>query len=126
MNLELIIIITVIACQLYVFYKTFLQIGLLKKYFSLKENITIENKSVDFSEDKKVTIDFISIDEESSNEFDENILSINSYLEKNKGSAADFNIIKDITERHIDSIINSINSKCSWFIANISKFCLVI
>ena len=113
MNLELIIIITVIACQLYVFYKTFLQIGLLKKYFSLKENITIENKSVDFSEDKKVTIDFISIDEESSNEFDENILSINSYLEKNKGSAADFNIIKDITERHIDSIINSINSTVS-------------
>ena len=113
MNFELIIIILVIALQIYVFRETFFRIKKLEKYFSSKENIAIENKNVTFSGNKKVIIDFIAIDEDSSNEFEENITSINSYLEKNKGSAADFNIIKDITERHIDSIINAINSTVS-------------
>lgn len=113
MNLELIIIISVILAQIYVFRETFLRIEKLKKYFLFKENITIENKNVEFLENKNTTIDFISIDENSSKELEENVSSINSYLEKNKGSAADFNIIKDITERHIDSIVNAVNSTVS-------------
>ncbi|MEL0649902.1 hypothetical protein V6246_00625 [Algibacter sp. TI.3.09] len=115
MNLELLIIITVISIQVYVFIRTFLRIEKLKKYFSSKEKIKIKNKKVKFSEgsSEEMTIDYISINDDSSNEFNENVSSINSYLGKNKGSAADFNIIKDITERHIDSIINGINSTVS-------------
>tara|TARA_R110002073_G_scaffold312586_4_gene484114 strand:+ start:6756 stop:8288 length:1533 start_codon:yes stop_codon:yes gene_type:complete len=113
MNLELVIIIIVIALQIYVFRETFFRIKHLGEYFSFKETIAIENKNVTFSDNKEVVIDFISIDEDSSDELKENVMSINSYLEKNKGSAADFNIIKDITERHIDSIVNAINSTVS-------------
>lgn len=113
MNLELVIIIIVIALQIYVFRETFFRIKHLGEYFSYKETIAIENKNVTFSDNKEVVIDFISIDEDSSDELKENVMSINSYLEKNKGSAADFNIIKDITERHIDSIVNAINSTVS-------------
>lgn len=53
------------------------------------------------------------MNKKTSKEFKESLDSTNSYLENNKGSAADFNIIKDITERHIDTIINSINSTVS-------------
>jgi hypothetical protein len=113
MNLELVIIIIVIILQAYVFRETFYRIKKLEKYFLFKETIAVESKKVNFTEQEEVTIDFISIDADSSGEFNENCKSINSYLEKNKGSAADFNIIKDITERHIDSIINSINSTVS-------------
>lgn len=39
------------------------------------------------------------------------IKTINNYLKKNKGGAADFHLIKDIVERHTDSIDEEINHK---------------
>ena len=39
------------------------------------------------------------------------IKTINNYLRKNKGGAADFHLIKDIVERHTDSIDEEINHK---------------
>ena len=37
--------------------------------------------------------------------------TINNYLKKNKGGAADFHLVKDIVERHTDSIDEEINHK---------------
>lgn len=39
------------------------------------------------------------------------VKTINHYLKKNKGAAADFHLIKDIVERHTDSIDEEINHK---------------
>lgn len=39
------------------------------------------------------------------------VATINNYLRKNKGGAADFHLIKDIVERHTDSIDEEINHK---------------
>ena len=39
------------------------------------------------------------------------IKTINNYLRKNKGGAADFHLMKDIVERHCDSIDEEINHK---------------
>lgn len=39
------------------------------------------------------------------------ITTINNYLKKNKGGAADFHLIKDIVERHTDSVDEEINHK---------------
>lgn len=43
--------------------------------------------------------------------FQEVVDTINNYLKKNKGGAADFHLIKDIVERHTDSIDEEINHK---------------
>jgi len=45
---------------------------------------------------------------ETHQEFNEVILSTNAYLCKNKGASADFNILQDICERHIQRLDNSI------------------
>lgn len=39
------------------------------------------------------------------------VKTINNYLKKNKGGAADFHLIKDIVERHTDAIDEEINHK---------------
>jgi hypothetical protein len=45
------------------------------------------------------------------NEIEQSILSdINSYLDKNKDSVADFNLIKDIVDRKLDQLDDEINS----------------
>ncbi|WP_323027768.1 hypothetical protein [Gelidibacter japonicus] len=113
MNIELLIIVGIGLLQLYVFYKVFQKIGVLRKYFPSIKSLSIRNKDIDFNEETEINVDYISIDAKVSTEFKEMINSTNSYLENNKGSAADFNIIKDITERHIDTTINSINSTVS-------------
>jgi len=57
-----------------------------------------------------VSVIFLHKDEKSSLLRDV-IKTINNYLKKNKGGAADFHLIKDIVERHTDSIDEEINHK---------------
>ena len=64
------------------------------------------------SSDAYATVSVISVDKrEKSILFHEVIDTINNYLKKNKGGAADFHLIKDIVERHTDSIDEEINHK---------------
>lgn len=52
--------------------------------------------------------------ESNSNPIKQNIVnSINTYLIRNKGAVSDFNLIKDIVDRHIDSEDEEINNKLS-------------
>lgn len=54
----------------------------------------------------------ISVDEKEESLLLHDVVStINNYLMKNKGGAADFHLIKDIVERHTDSIDEEINHK---------------
>jgi len=113
MNLEYLIIGLIAILQIYVFFKVLFKINSLRDFFPKKDHISIKNKDVKFSDSDHVNIDYISVEKNESKEFKKTVESTNSYLENNKGSAADFNIIKDITERHVDTIINSINSTVS-------------
>ena len=113
MKVEFIIIATIGLIQLYVFIGVRKKIKKLKKYFPLIKELSIRNKEVVFNDDVEINIDYIEVNKKTSKEFKETLDSTNSYLENNKGRAADFNIIKDITARHIDTIINSINSTVS-------------
>lgn len=46
----------------------------------------------------------------SGNILDNILSSINNYLRRNKGAVADFNLIKDITDRNIDALEEEINT----------------
>ena len=56
------------------------------------------------------TVD-LCLDKETSSLLRDVIKTINNYLKKNKGGAADFHLIKDIVERHTDSLDEEINHK---------------
>lgn len=111
--MELVIIIGIGILQFIVFAKVYAKVGVLNEFFPSIKQLSIQNRSLEFIKGEEINVDYIAIEKKSSNEFKATIDSTNSYLENNKGSAADFNIIKDITERHIDTTINSINSTIS-------------
>jgi len=54
-------------------------------------------------------VSLINPSDESNAIFDDILLSINVYLLKNKGAVADFNLVKDIVERNIDTEEDGIN-----------------
>jgi len=110
---EYFIIAVIIIIQLIVFAKVLKRILELKNYFPDQNKLSITNDLVDFGLYNKINVDLVKVNGPVSYEFKESVDSTNSYLTNNKGSAADFNIIKDITERHIDRIINGINSTVS-------------
>lgn len=111
--MELLIIIGIGILQFFVFIKVYTKIGVLKNFFPAIKQLSIKNRSLEFIKGEEINVDYIAVDKKTSKEFKATIDSTNSYLENNKGSAADFNIIKDITERHIDTTVNSINSTVS-------------
>lgn len=70
-------------------------------------------KTAEVVEPVKATVEVsvISLGEEQSPLLGNIVGTINNYLKKNKGGAADFHLIKDIVERHTDSIDEEINHK---------------
>lgn len=64
---------------------------------------------------KEIFYEITLIENESNtNPIKQNIVnSINTYLIRNKGAVSDFNLIKDIVDRHIDSEDEEINNKLS-------------
>jgi hypothetical protein len=111
--MEFIIIAAIVLIQGAVFYSVLKKIITLNKFFPSIKKLSIRNKNIEFGEEGQINVDLITIDSPSSEGLSEIIKSTNSYLINNKGSAADFNIIKDITERHLDALVNSINSTIS-------------
>lgn len=58
------------------------------------------------------TVRIIQVDETESSSLLANVVkTINNYLKKNKGAAADFHLVKDIVERHCDALDEEINHK---------------
>ena len=57
-------------------------------------------------------VSVIAVDEEERSPLLNNVVdTINNYLKKNKGGAADFHLVKDIVERHTDTVDEEINHK---------------
>lgn len=58
------------------------------------------------------TVRVIQVDETENSSLLANVVkTINNYLKKNKGAAADFHLVKDIVERHCDALDEEINHK---------------
>ncbi|MGK7395284.1 MAG: hypothetical protein ACNS62_11975 [Candidatus Cyclobacteriaceae bacterium M3_2C_046] len=56
-----------------------------------------------------ITFNIIEFDGYSNEVFDQIIMSVNTYLIRNKGAASDFNLLKDIIERNTDAVEEDIN-----------------
>ena len=109
-SFELFFIGILVLLQVYVFINVFRKINRYKSFFpnSFKEITTTTDK---LSETEEVEI--LHITEQISDEhpdFTEVVKSTNAYLMKNKGAAADFNILKDTCERHVEKIDNEIGN----------------
>ena len=128
-TLEILIIMAIICVQCYVFYGTYEQIKSIAHFLRSERSVKLGTVSVpleetssddeDASNDAEteassmpLTVSVILVRNDSKNELLCNVVgTINRYLRKNKGAAADFHLIKDIVERHCDTIDEEIGHK---------------
>lgn len=108
-NLEIIIIGGIVILQIYIFLSARRKIGTYSTIIPNVSQLELLEQDINIPDsdlDETITL----LDTKSVfGCFDEIRLSINKYLEKNKGSAANFSIIKDIVERSIDKEENEIS-----------------
>ena len=138
MTFEIIFILGLVALQLFVFANVFSKIKKYEKFFpnsfkeiqikkffitkfvlseptefdnyldSLSKDVQIINESEEAEEVELLVIpDSTKINHF---HFSEVIKSTNAYLCKNKGASADFNILKDTCERHLEKVDNEIGN----------------
>ena len=101
-QLVLIIVVFIIALQIFFFVKNVLRMQEYKQIFSDESSWGIAHNS----ETK-----FVSGIYGKGNDIFESIKdSINKYLENNSGSVIDFSLLKDAVDRHCDSVENDINT----------------
>jgi hypothetical protein len=103
---EIIIIIVLIILQIIVFAKVLSKIKNFKNFFPDSSSIGIKRFNIGDTEE---TVDLLDAPE-GNERFFEIIQSTNEYLRKNKGAAADFGILKDISERHLEKFDNEIGN----------------
>ncbi len=73
-------------------------------YNSLQsESVESKLESLEMGDDRANEISLINPNDKSNIIFDSLLHSINVYLLRNKGAIADFNLVKDITERNLDA-----------------------
>jgi hypothetical protein len=114
------VIVLVVLLQIYFAFNTYKSIRQLKRVFPNKQYIfttdlrdpgsgiiTGENAPFD-GEDIAVTL--IGSKVETNGIMKEILHSTNTYLLRNRGAVADFNLIRDITDRNIDSLEEEIDS----------------
>jgi biopolymer transport protein ExbB/TolQ len=108
MAFEIIFILVLIALQIYVFTIVLNKIKRFKNFFpdSFKIQITKEQ----LSDDQEDVVELLKAQDAGEN-FGEIVHSTNDYLRKNKGAAADFGILKDISERHLEKFDNEIGNQ---------------
>lgn len=127
--LEILIVLAIICVQCYVFYDTCGQIRNIAHFLHSERSVKLGTVSVPLDEASSdddeapvddesadnampLTVSVILVRNDSKNELLCNVVgTINRYLRKNKGAAADFHLIKDIVERHCDTIDEEISRK---------------
>ena len=105
---EIIFILALIALQIYVFAIVLKKINRFKNFFP--DTLSIKIKTFKINEDSDETVELLDVPEQDEC-FLEVINSTNDYLYKNKGAAADFGILKDISERHLEKFDNEIGNQ---------------
>lgn len=108
---EYFLIILVIFLQLMYFRKTKRKIKQLSTIYPNKDELNVKSFNVADSTGKVIrTFGLIEKKDNWNQHFIDIIDNANSYLEKNKGNVADFNILKDISERINDKLESEIGS----------------
>jgi hypothetical protein len=117
----------VVLLQLYFAVNTIRSIRRLKRVFPNKKNLYTLKKYIPEEDLREIDTDTIL---KNYNQYDDNeegvtligskygctevmkeiLQSINTYLLRNRGAVADFNLIRDITDRNVDAIENEIDS----------------
>ena len=118
-SLEIFLIVLVICFQVYVFISAWKQIHSVENFLTDPDGLKLYEKTIEIIEtdgednpDGLIRVSAIRASEEESNGLLSSVIdTINNYLQKNKGGAADFNLIKDIVERQCDTIDEEINHK---------------
>lgn len=138
MTFEIIFILTLVGIQVFVFFNVFLKIKSYQRFFpsSFKEvqikkffitktvlsepdqfdkyldSLSNDVQIIEESEDaEQVELLVISNSTKTNHShFSEVIKSTNAYLCKNKGASADFGILKDTCERHLEKVDNEIGN----------------
>ncbi len=134
---EILLIALIIAIQLFVFGRTLLKIFRYKRVIPAKDQISISRRLIPFEElrtyppekilnnindypveavdagfgaqeEKTAVVPIINAKVNDEPVFKTILSSLNTYLLKNKGTASDFNLVKDIIERHIGAMDNEI------------------
>jgi biopolymer transport protein ExbB/TolQ len=105
---EIVFILALIALQGFIFYNVWRKIGNFKDFFPDKKKIKIRQIDVGTIGEPE-TLDLLEAPKENE-QFKTIIDSTNDYLRKNKGAAADFSILKDISERHLEKFDNEIGN----------------
>ena len=105
---EVIFILALVVLQIYIFVIVLNKIRRFKNFFpdSFKIQITKEQ----LSDDPEDVVELLKVQDAGEN-FGEIVHSTNDYLRKNKGAAADFSILKDISERHLEKFENEIGNQ---------------
>ncbi len=102
------IIIVFIVLQILVFVGVLNKIKRFKNFFPDSFDIHITKERLDNDPDDIVEL----LEAQNAGEnFGEIVHSTNDYLRKNKGAAADFGILKDISERHLEKFDNEIGNQ---------------
>lgn len=106
---EILLVLIIVSIQLWVFGYTYKKIEQFKNIIPAVSSLNISKAFI-----PKVgttpELEFNVIESNEKNSILDKILgSINIYLERNKNSVSDFNLIKDLTERNIDAVEEDIN-----------------
>lgn len=102
MYIVAIIVVAIIAFQIFFFYKNLKQMNIFANIFAVKW-------SWEISYDKQTN--FVCGITGAGNEIFKSIEgSINEYLSNNKGSVIDFQLLKDAVDRHCDAVENDVNT----------------
>lgn len=138
MTFEIIFIIALVGLQIYVFTNVFLKIKSYQKFFPnsfkeiqikkflitktiLSEPELFDNYLESLSEDIQIVHEDQNVEQvellvipnstkSNHTHFADVIKSTNAYLCKNKGASADFSILKDTCERHLEKVDNEIGN----------------
>lgn len=108
MAFEIIFIIVLIVLQILVFVNVLNKILHFKNFFPSSFNIQITKEQL--SDDSEDVVELLKVQDAGEN-FGKIVHSTNDYLQKNKGAAADFGILKDISERHLEKFDNEIGNQ---------------
>jgi hypothetical protein len=95
-----------------------INVGLARRLFQLHPNELLNNinKYViesDNTQEEVLYVDLVRKNDKGNKVTDKIVRNINTYLLRNRGVAADFHLIKDVVERHMDVVENDIQQSVS-------------
>ncbi|GAB3300188.1 hypothetical protein [Hymenobacter tenuis] len=121
--LEVAVVAIVVGLQIRTFLRTRAQTYRLGQMYPMREQLRVESRLVlpdgrdlpDYAADAPADSYAATLikSEQASPEFAEILLDTNDYLRHNKGAAADFNILKDISERRSQVLDNEVQANVS-------------